>query len=81
MMASAVLLAGTDTTRNQLAAAVEVLCAHPEQWTLLREQPKLVPLAVEETMRFAPAVKSRSPPLARCKSCRLQLPRIRPMGE
>ena len=56
MMASAVLLAGTDTTRNQLAAAVEVLCAHPEQWTLLRERPELIPQAVEETMRFAPAI-------------------------
>src|SRR5207342_1197835 len=31
MMADAVLLAGTDTTRNQLAAAVQVFCEHPDQ--------------------------------------------------
>jgi cytochrome P450 len=32
MMASGVLLAGTDTTRNQVAASIDVLCDHPDQW-------------------------------------------------
>ena len=53
----AILLnAGTDTTRNQLAAAVQVLSDHPDQWALLAEHPELVPQAVEELMRHSPIV-------------------------
>jgi len=54
MLAGALLTAGTDTTRNQLAAAVQALCEHPEQWALLAEHPELVPNAVEEVMRHSP---------------------------
>ena len=35
MLAEAVLMAGTDTTRNQLACAVALFCDHPDQWALL----------------------------------------------
>ncbi len=53
----AILLnAGTDTTRNQLAAAVQVLSDHPEQWALLSEHPELAPQAVEELMRHFPII-------------------------
>ena len=31
-LAATLLMAGTDTTRNQLAAAVQVFCEHPDQW-------------------------------------------------
>ena len=48
------LVAGTDTTRNQLAASVQALCDHPEQWALLAEHPELAGNAVEETMRHSP---------------------------
>jgi cytochrome P450 len=48
------LVAGTDTTRNQLAASVQVLRDHPEQWALLAEHPELAGNAVEETMRHSP---------------------------
>ena len=54
MLAGGLLLAGTDTTRNQVAASVHVLCEHPEQWQLLRERPELAMPAVEETMRHSP---------------------------
>jgi cytochrome P450 len=54
MMAGGLLLAGTDTTRNQVAASVHVLCEHPEQWALLKEHPELAMSAVEETMRHSP---------------------------
>jgi cytochrome P450 len=54
MMAGGLLLAGTDTTRNQVAASVHVLCEHPEQWGLLKEHPELAMRAVEETMRHSP---------------------------
>lgn len=50
------LLAGTDTTRNQLAASMQVLLDHPEQWAMLREHPDLAVSAVEESMRHSPAV-------------------------
>jgi cytochrome P450 len=56
MLVSATLTAGTDTTRNQLAAAIEVFCQHPDQWALLREQPDLVTGAVDEVMRFEPII-------------------------
>ena len=54
MLAGGLLLAGTDTTRNQVAASVHVLCEHPEQWELLKEHPELAMRAVEETMRHSP---------------------------
>ena len=56
MLAGAILSAGTDTTRNQLAAAVETFAAHPDQWRLLAEHPELAPAAVEEAMRYSPAI-------------------------
>ncbi|HVB91211.1 MAG TPA: cytochrome P450 [Acidimicrobiales bacterium] len=58
MMAEAVLMAGTDTTRNQLACCVALFCDHPDQWAMLAEQPELAPRAVEETMRFLGAVRA-----------------------
>ncbi|OBI73349.1 cytochrome P450 [Mycobacterium sp. E740] len=56
MLAAGILMAGTDTTRNQLAAAVDVLCDHPDQWELLAQHPELAMNAVEELMRFYPVV-------------------------
>ena len=52
MLAEAVLMAGTDTTRNQLACAVALLGAHPDQWRRLVADPSLAPGAVDETMRY-----------------------------
>ncbi len=56
MLAGGILMAGTDTTRNQVAAAVDVLCDHPDQWRLLADHPELAMKAVEELMRFYPVV-------------------------
>lgn len=53
-LAVILLNAGTDTTRNQLAAAVQTLSEHPDQWALLAEQPELAPQAVEELIRYSP---------------------------
>ena len=53
----AILLnAGTDTTRNQLAAAVQVLSDNPEEWAMLAEHPEFAQQAVEELMRHSPVV-------------------------
>jgi len=56
-LAVAVLMAGTDTTRNQLACALALFADHPQQWSILAEQPELAPRAVEETMRYLGAVR------------------------
>ena len=56
MLVSAILTAGTDTTRNQLAAAIQTFCDHPQQWALLAEQPDLAPHAVDEVLRHSPIV-------------------------
>jgi cytochrome P450 len=58
MMAEAVLMAGTDTTRNQLACCIALFAEHPTQWALLAEHPELAPRAVEESMRFLGAVRA-----------------------
>ncbi|BBZ61905.1 cytochrome P450 [Mycolicibacterium monacense] len=55
MLVAGFLMAGTDTTRNQLAASVQVLCEHPDQWAKLGDQPELAMQAVEESMRHSPA--------------------------
>ncbi len=57
MMVNAVIVAGTDTTRNQLGRALALFAEHPEQWALLAERPDLAARAVEETMRHTPAVR------------------------
>ena len=56
MLAAGILMAGTDTTRNQVAAAVDVFCDYPEQWELLAQRPELAMKAVEEVMRFCPVI-------------------------
>jgi cytochrome P450 len=56
MLAEGLLMAGTDTTRNQLASAVQDLCDHPQQWALLAAHPELAPRAVEELIRHSPVI-------------------------
>jgi cytochrome P450 len=55
-LALVLLNAGTDTTRNQLAAAVQTFTDHPDQWALLAARPELAPAAVEEVMRHSPVI-------------------------
>jgi cytochrome P450 len=57
MLTEAVLMAGTDTTRNQRAGSVALFSEHPDQWALLADRPELAPRAVEETMRYLGAVR------------------------
>lgn len=57
MMCEVVLVAGTDTTRNQLACTMAMFAQHPQQWALLAERPELAWRAVEETMRLLGAVR------------------------
>lgn len=68
MMVNAVIVGGTDTTRNQLGCAVALFAEHPDQWALLAEQPELAPRAVEEAMRYFGAVRGT----ARFASCDIE---------
>ena len=53
-IAGSVLLAGTDTTRNQLAIGLHLFADHPDQWALLGKEPERLEAAVEEMVRFSP---------------------------
>ncbi len=68
MMVNAVIVGGTDTTRNQLGCAVALFAEHPDQWALLAERPDLAPRAVEEAMRYFGAVRGT----ARFASCDIE---------
>ena len=57
MMVNAVIVGGTDTTRNQLGMALSIFAEHPDQWALLGSDPSLAPRAVDEVMRYAGAVR------------------------
>jgi len=52
------LVAGTDTTRNQLSNMIHTFAEHPDQWALLRERPELVAAGVEEAIRWEPATEA-----------------------
>ena len=56
MMVEAVIVGGTDTTRNQLGLALALFAEHPDQWEILRNNPDLAQRAVEEVMRYSGAV-------------------------
>jgi cytochrome P450 len=53
-LASGLLAAGHETTTSQIPNFVATLIEHPDELARLREQPDLVPQAVEELMRYVP---------------------------
>ncbi len=52
------LVAGTDTTRNQLANVIQTFTEYPDAWAQLRARPELVTNAVEEAIRWQPATQA-----------------------
>jgi cytochrome P450 len=49
-----VLVGGVDTTQSQLAHALRLFAAHPDQWELLAREPERAAAAVGEVLRVAP---------------------------
>lgn len=56
------LVAGYETTSNQISNFVYLLLTHPDHITLLKERPELLPTAVEELLRFTPLSTSAAFP-------------------
>jgi cytochrome P450 len=52
------LVAGTDTTRNQLGNMIHTFAEHPNEWAMVRARPDLVHNAVEEAIRWEPATQA-----------------------
>jgi len=44
--------AGNETTRNAISGGMLAFCEHPDEWRRLRAHPELLPLAVEEILRW-----------------------------
>src|SRR6516164_7878395 len=58
MLVRSFLSAGIDTTVYGIGNALYCFVRHPEQWTMLRENPSLVRLAFEEVLRFEAPVQT-----------------------
>jgi cytochrome P450 family 142 subfamily A polypeptide 1 len=52
------VLAGSDTTRHAIAQGMKLLMERPDDMARLREQPELLPTAVDEILRFVCPVRA-----------------------
>jgi hypothetical protein len=50
--------AGHETTVNLIGNGLWSLLSHPDQWQLLRDDPSLIPNAIEEILRFESPVQA-----------------------
>jgi cytochrome P450 len=53
MLFNLLIAAGSETTRNSIAAGLAALIEHPDEWRALRDDRSLLPRAVEEMLRWA----------------------------
>lgn len=58
LLVRSLLTAGIDTTVNGIAAALYGFASHPDQWSLLRENPSLAAQAFEEALRWESPVQT-----------------------
>jgi cytochrome P450 len=53
LIAILLLIAGNETTTNLLGSTFDTLSRNPDQYQLIRSNPDLIPMAVEEQLRFS----------------------------
>lgn len=58
MIAMLLLVAGNETTTNLLGGMFETFARNPEQYDLVRENPDLIPMAIEEHLRFSSPIQN-----------------------
>jgi cytochrome P450 len=58
------LMAGHETTVSQIGNSIVTLLHHPDQMKLIRDQPELVPRAVDELLRHSKLTTSTTPRVA-----------------
>jgi cytochrome P450 len=52
------LIAGNETTTNLLGGLLDTLAHHPEVYNAIRDDPDLIPLAVEEQLRYTSPIQN-----------------------
>jgi cytochrome P450 len=52
------LIAGNETTTNLLGGMIDTLAAHPDQYDMIRADPELIPMAVEEQLRYTSPIQN-----------------------
>lgn len=52
------LLAGNETTTNLLGGMFDAFARHPDQYDIVRQDPSLIPMAVEELLRYISPVQN-----------------------
>ena len=62
-----------DTTMSAISNALYLFAAHPEQWKLLKNEPKLMPNAINEVVRHEPPLRA----FARCVSRQTEIGGVR----
>ena len=53
-----IVIGGDETTRHVISGGVEALLANPGQFAALREDPALIPKAIEEMLRWVTPIKN-----------------------
>jgi cytochrome P450 len=58
LIAMLLLIAGNETTTNLLSGMFDTLASNPDQYDLIRSNPYLIPIAVEEQLRFTSPIQN-----------------------
>lgn len=58
LIATHLLIAGNETTTNLLGGMFDTLAHHPDQYDLIRANPDLIPIAVEEQLRITTPIQN-----------------------
>ncbi|QRY48393.1 cytochrome P450 [Mycolicibacterium boenickei] len=52
------LIAGNETTTNLLGGLFDTFARHPDQYDMIRAEPDLIPMAVEEQLRYSSPIQN-----------------------